>query len=97
MRAHCESAAKDGARAHAPDAPAAPVAGALDAAAAGFEVPLAAFMGVRVGWRVLAIALQLCRRRGRTHAAAKARRLLAEDAAPAAADPPRGSVSPNAI
>ena len=33
--------------------------------AAGFEVPLYLFLGVLVGWRVLAIALQLLRRRAR--------------------------------
>ena len=38
--------------------------------AAGFEVPLATFLGVLVGWRVLAIACQLYRRR-RSDAATK--------------------------
>ena len=50
--------------------------------AAGFEVPLTAFVGVLVGWRVLAVALQLLRRRERARTAAQEPNAADDDDAP---------------
>ena len=47
--------------------------------AAGFEVPLSLFLGVLAGWRVLAVVLQLTRRKMRVRAAEDEGRSLVRD------------------